>query len=314
MREKISVLCTCFNEERNMVRFMESIINQSVKPDEMIVIDGGSTDKTVEMLNKYAKKHRWVKVYVAKGYNIAQGRNLAVKKSSGEIIFTVDFSTVLEKDWIKKLLRGFEEGNDVVFGEYYSEPKNLIEDFLSTRLPSWEKVNLEKFIPSNRHVAIKREVWEKVGGWPENIRRADDNLFHKRAHELGFKYGFVKNAKVLWLYDRDFKGMLKLAFLDSKSEGFCELWKDRKVYFLEIVSFFVGLLILVAGIFINKLLLLLLLLCFLGVSALLLIFFLKKLKGVKMAFVSTGLFILLYFAHTLGVLAGIIQKTFVKKE
>ncbi len=314
MDEKISVITTVFNEEKNLKEFIDSVINQTKKPDEFVIVDGRSKDKTYELLKEYSKKYKWIKNYQKKG-NIAEGRNYAIQKSTGEIIFTADSSTRFEKNWIKKIMGGFKKGGDVVFGKYFSKPKTLIEKFLISRLPNWDKINPDTFLPSNRHTAFRKKVWEKVGKFPEHIKRADDNWLHEKAHKMGFKYIFVKDAEVCWLFDRNFKSMLKLAFLDSKSEGFTSLWKKRSIYYLEILVLIGIIEALLLGFlvdfrFITYPLVIGMLICILILWP----WLFRKTKDKNISFIGVFLTILLYFAHVFGVLAGIIQKRYAKKE
>lgn len=308
---KISMISTVRDEEKNIRAFLDSILRQTKKPDELIVVDGGSKDRTYEILKEYSKKYRWIKTYQLIGVNIAKGRNYAINKSVGEIIFTSDCSTIFEKDWVKKIFNGFDENIDVVFGTYFVKPKTLIEKFLVSRLPKWNKINPDKFLPSNRHVAFKRVVWKKVGGFPEHIRRADDNWFHEKAHKLNFKYKLIKDAKVEWLLDRTLKTTLRLAFLDSKTEGFAFMFIKRKIYWAEICLFFSGIAAILLGILVNIHILmwfaiagLIFLILFAGLRTYI------KTKSIGAGFIGLIVMPLLYFAHVFGVFTGMIQKIY----
>lgn len=312
---KTSLICPVLNEEKNIKKFLDSIIKQTIKPCEVLIVDGGSKDKTFEILKKYSKKYKWIKAYKKIGYNIAQGRNYAISKSKGDIIFTGDSSTEFEKDWIEKILEEFEKGGEVVFGKWHIKPLNIVERFLVSRTPDWEKINPEKFIPSNRQVAFKRSVWEAVGGFPEHIIRADDNWFHLRAHKEGFKYYFAKKANVWWFLERDLKKMLKLAFQDSKTEGFSFMFVKRKIYFAEFLVLFAIFLGIFSGILFD--LRILIYLISLGLlSSIFLGGYLpyRKTKDPELFLIGPSLTILLYFSHVFGVLSGIFQKIYRNTE
>ena len=312
---KTSLISPVLNEEKNIKKFLDSILKQTTKPDEVLIIDGGSKDKTYEILEEYSRKYKWIKAYKKIGFNISQGRNYTIKKSKGDVIFTGDSSTKFEKDWIKKILKGFEKNADVVFGIWSIEPSNIVEEFLVSRTPDWNKINPKEFIPSNRQVAFKKEVWKKVGGFPEHLKRADDNWFHLRAHKLGFKYHFVKDAKVSWILERNLRRMLKLAFLDSKTEGFSFMFIERRIYILEFLLLLLGINIILLGIFIN--LDILIYSIILGITFSIFIggcIPYTKFKDIKLFFVGPFLTVLLYFAHVFGVLTGIFQRAYKKIE
>ncbi len=312
---KISMISTVKNEEKNINKFILSIINQTRKPEELIIVDGGSKDKTCEILKEYSKKYSWIKVYQLIGANIAKGRNFAIEKSKGDIIFTSDCSTIFEKNWVKKISNAFNENVDIAFGKYFVKPKNLIEKFLISRLPNWDKINPNLFLPSNRHTAFRKNVWKKVGGFPEHIKRADDNWFHEKAHKSNFKYKFIKNARVEWLLDRTLKTTLKLAFLDSKTEGFTFMFTKRKVYWAELFLLAIGLALIFLGIFVNIQILLWVLV--MGLVFLILFGGLRtylKTKSIKIGFIGLILTPLLYLAHVFGVITGMIERIYRRKE
>ncbi len=311
---RVSVVTTVLNEEKNVVQFLDSIVSQTKKPDEIIVVNGGSRDNTHGTLKKSQKKNRLIKIYELPNSKISEGRNFGVKNSKGEIIFTADSGTLFEKDWIKKILAGFKEA-DVVFGKYVSKPHNIIEKFLVSRLPNWDRVNQDKFIPSNRQCAFKKVVWEKVGGWPNHINRADDNWFHEKAHLLGFKYKFVKDATVYWMYERNLKSLLRLSFLDSKSEGFSHLFLRRKIYLAELFVLFTAILLILLGLLFNfNIILYSLIFGFFGDIIIGGLIPYKKVKDWKIFVVGIFLTPLVYFAHVFGVLTGIVQRSYKDKE
>lgn len=311
---QISMICTVMNEEKFIRKFVESVIKQTKKPNELIIVDGGSTDETYDILKKYSKKYSWIKVYQVPGLNIAEGRNYAIEHSKGDIIFTSDSSTCFENEWIEKIMDGFKQGGDVVFGSYSIKPKNSVENYLISRIPNWNKIDSDIFIPSNRNAAFKKEVWKKVGKFPSKIKRADDNVFHDKAHELGYKYVFIKDAVVYWYLNRNLKNMLKLAFLDSKSEGFLGIFLKRKIYIIELVVLFFLLTSMSFGLTVNPL--------FLSYIPLFLLLFVYegtiktylKTKSIVTSVLGFFFSILLYFAHVSGVIAGIIQKIYKNKE
>ena len=85
---KISFVCTVFNEGKTIIKFLESIDNQSKLPNEIIIVDAGSSDETVSIINSFkSKKKLNLKVFIKKG-NRSVGRNYGVKKSIFNIIVT----------------------------------------------------------------------------------------------------------------------------------------------------------------------------------------------------------------------------------
>ena len=78
---KVSLICTLKNEEFSAKVLLDSLLSQSRLPHEIIIVDGGSIDRTVEIINSYIQKGAPIKLIIKGGANIAQGRNIAIKNA-----------------------------------------------------------------------------------------------------------------------------------------------------------------------------------------------------------------------------------------
>jgi len=76
--KQATLICTVYNEGESVRELLDSIVNQSVTPEEAIFVDGGSSDNTQDIISEYADKHNWLNLVVEDGANIAEGRNIAV--------------------------------------------------------------------------------------------------------------------------------------------------------------------------------------------------------------------------------------------
>jgi len=314
---KISFACTVFNEERNISTFLDSILDQSVKPEEIIIVDGGSKDKTVEIIREYKRKSKIpIKLIVLPGANIAQGRNTYIKESKNDLLFSGDAGTRFERNWIKKLLKGFEKGADVVVGGYYPElQKKLIEKIIASRFPNFPKFSnrdWEAFIPSNRQIAYKLSSWNKLGKFPEQIERSDDTLLHMKAKKEGLKYYYAKDAKVYWRARENLREYLRLAYEDSVSDGEIGIVWKRKIYYLELAVLLSSIPFVFLSLFYK---LPLFLIWCLGPLLLFLkegLKIYKKINDFKGFFYGGIVMNLLFFSHAIGALIGIVHRSLKK--
>ena len=112
---EISVICTVYNEEENINALVESLLSQSLKPKEIIITDGGSTDGTLEILKDLEEKHHTLKVYSVPG-NRAKGRNAAIAKSTAEYIAVTDAGCVADPFWLEKISEPLFAGAVVASG------------------------------------------------------------------------------------------------------------------------------------------------------------------------------------------------------
>ena len=188
---KTSFISTVLNEEKNVGKFLNSIVAQTKKPDEAIIVDGGSKDKTYEILKDYSKKYKWIKVFQEKGANIARGRNIAISKTKGKIIFVSDAGCIIDKNWVKNTLKYFPDAG-VVAGGYKGIYKNDFEFFQS--LLYVKKVDRPSRM-SSRNVVFKKKCWKDVKGYPEKYRTAEDNRFIIDLMKKGYK--IKANPKIL---------------------------------------------------------------------------------------------------------------------
>lgn len=102
----ISVVIPSFNEEERIERCLTSLQNQDFPRDayEIIVVDGGSKDKTREIAEKYADL-----VFIQTSPKVGGARNDGALRSRGDIIATTDADTILPSDWLSRIQKGFED-------------------------------------------------------------------------------------------------------------------------------------------------------------------------------------------------------------
>jgi len=105
---RISVLIPCYNQEKHIRQTIEAIINQTYPPDEIIVVDDGSTDHSVELIKQLPIK--LIQHETNKGPSIA--RNTALQHSSGEIIIYIDADAYADKYMIAALLKAYQFPHD----------------------------------------------------------------------------------------------------------------------------------------------------------------------------------------------------------
>lgn len=195
----ISVCITTLNEEKSIGALLDSLLTQSKKPDQIIIVDGGSTDRTVEIIRHYQQKDSRIKLLVEK-CSRARGRNLACEIARGNVIAMTDGDCVAKPDWLKNITDPFKNPEiDISAGFYKMTGRNLVNKAMSIFLGTQPKDFGINFLPSTRSIAFRREAWEQIGGFPdENENLAEDTYFNFHALELGMKYARVKNAVVEW--------------------------------------------------------------------------------------------------------------------
>jgi glycosyltransferase involved in cell wall biosynthesis len=196
---KVSVCITVFNEVGSVAKLLESLLHQSKKPDEIVIVDGGSTDKTVEIIHHFQKKDRRIRLLVQKS-SPAEGRNLSVELAKNNIIAMTDAGCVIDKNWLKRIAEPFKNREvGIVAGFYKMTGDTVFQKAESAFLGVLPDDFDATFLPSARSIAFRKEIWMKVGGFPENkFATAEDTLFNYKAVEENVKFARVKNALVEW--------------------------------------------------------------------------------------------------------------------
>ena len=117
----ISICLTVLNEEKDIEKLLKALITQSTKPDEIVIVDAKSKDKTVDKIRKFQNKHKNIKLLIKRS-STAEGRNLAVKIASNEIIVFTDAGCTPHKDWLKKITKPFKDKKVGLVAGFYTMP------------------------------------------------------------------------------------------------------------------------------------------------------------------------------------------------
>lgn len=101
----VSIIIPVYNVEKYLEACLDSVLNQTYKNIEIIAVDDGSLDSSVDILEKYTKKHSNLRIYIQK-YNQGQGvaRNIALSKAQGDFILFVDSDDYIESHTVEVLV------------------------------------------------------------------------------------------------------------------------------------------------------------------------------------------------------------------
>ena len=195
-----SIVATVRNEKDTIVAFIDSLLKQSARPAEIIIVDGESTDGTREILEDYAKRGEIV--MISEDCNIAEGRNLGIGKSSNDLIAVTDAGCIVTETWLENILGCFQQDPqpDVVAGNFRFICHSAFEEAVSlaTFPPDRDNTEAARYYPSSRSLAFRKSAWEKAKGYPEWLFVAEDTLFNIRLRQLGCHFVFAKDAIVRW--------------------------------------------------------------------------------------------------------------------
>ena len=221
---KISLVVPLYNEENSLGKLVESISRQTFQPDEIILVDGGSTDKTVEVFEELCSRNPVYKLVKTERATPGKGRNIGIENARNEWIALTDAGIKLNDDWLENLLQIVEENPStvVVYGNFAPTVKNLFEKCAAFAYvyPQGENGIRGKFIASS---LIKKEVWQKVGSFPD-LRAAEDLMFMEEIERQGFSVAYAPKAMVYWQLRPDIFSTFRKFVLYSKHN----VWINRQ--------------------------------------------------------------------------------------
>lgn len=248
----VSVIVTVKNERDSIGRLLDSLLGQSLPPDEIVVVDGGSTDGTVEVLEGYKAGGAPLRILVRPGANISRGRNAAVEAARHDLIASTDAGVRLSPDWLAELMVPFrsapsgDERPDVVGGFFVADPHSLFERAMgATVLPTLEEIDPRTFLPSSRSVAFTREAWRRAGGYPEWLDYCEDVVFDWSLRESCCRFAFAPRAVAYFRPRSSLRAFFVQYYRYARGDGKADLWRLRHAvrygtYLLGPLAFLLG--------------------------------------------------------------------------
>jgi len=191
----ISVVVPTLNEEKTIEDTLKSLIGQIYRNFEVIIVDSGSKDKTLEILKKYQRISKKIKLRKIKEKNIAKVRNIGVRCAKGSIIAFLDCGRIAPRDWLRKVKKSFNDKNIAGSGGTFrilrKSRYSLFELF--TALDKIYRGGFKKQtvnIVCTGNAAFKKEIIDEVGGF--------DETFAKRGENSDFCYRVSEKYKILY--------------------------------------------------------------------------------------------------------------------
>lgn len=237
----ITLIATVLNEGNNIHHVMNSIKAQTCQPDEIVIVDGGSTDNTVAIMHSYTDQLP-LRVVVEPEYNISQGRNRAIAEAQGDIIAVTDAGVKLTDTWLEHITQPMLDDAhvDVVAGFFSADPQTLFEVALgATTLPLQDEIDPETFLPSSRSIAFRKSRSDFIGGYPEWLDFCEDLIFDLRLQQTSQPFAFVPDALVYFRPRPSLRKFYKQYYLYARGDGKANLWRKRHIirYITYLIAF-----------------------------------------------------------------------------
>lgn len=128
---RVSIIVPIYNVEKYLARCLDSLVNQTFNDIEIIAINDGSTDNSLNILNDYAKRDKRIKVINKKNEGLSNARNTGILQCNGEYVMFVDSDDWIDKNMVAEMYNQIDEDVDLVICTYTREfvgrslPRNI---------------------------------------------------------------------------------------------------------------------------------------------------------------------------------------------
>lgn len=237
-----ALVTTTFREAEAIGAFLDAVLSQTRRPDEIVIVDAGSDDGTVERIRERMAQGADITLIVEPGASRSDGRNRGIRESAAEAIAVTDAGCLPRPDWFERIIAPLEQdtGVDVVAGYYVAEPEGLWgRAVAAATVPSPEEVDPARFLPSARSVAFRRQTWERVGGYPAGGQFGEDTWFGLALRRAGARFAFEPRALVSWCPETDARRLFRQFVRYARGDARERQWFRHyaKAYLLAVAAF-----------------------------------------------------------------------------
>ena len=212
---KVSVIVPVYNVEAYLEKCLDSLVNQTLKDIEIIVVDDGSPDNSEKIIKKYAKEYQCIKAFKKENGGLSDARNYGIKKATGEYLAFVDSDDYVTTDMYEKMYEKAVSGNfDMVVCDLdYVYPDRVVRAYSNLKTDTTDiKKTMLNIYPSAWNKIFKRKLFNelefKKGVWFEDVE---------------FIYRMLPKIKTIGVIHEPFYEYLQ-------REGSITRKKDKRIY------------------------------------------------------------------------------------
>ena len=211
--KKISIIIPVYNMEKFIPRCLESLVNQTLKDIEIIVVNDGSTDNSLELLNEYKNKDSRIVVIDKANSGVSEARNTGIKKATGEYIGFVDPDDWIKKEMYEKLYNTAKDNDcDVVmcnFIKSFNDGRYENEKIEVTKNKVIEKPLLNELNAINLCLSVWKGIYKRSLiidnniQFPKEIIIGEDKIFNMIALGKCNRFYYVDGNYYYYYYNNN---------------------------------------------------------------------------------------------------------------
>ena len=185
----VSIITICFNSEKTIEKTIESVINQTYKNIEYIVVDGSSKDNTINIIKKYTNN---IGLFISEpDSGIAEAFNKGLKNANGELVGIINSDDWYEVDTVERIVKKYI--NNPSFDIFHGNLKIFNKDkelFVSYPDRDYEKLKY-KMIVNHPTCFVKKSLYEECGFFSEKYKIGMDHELLLRFYKNGAKFYYL---------------------------------------------------------------------------------------------------------------------------
>jgi glycosyltransferase involved in cell wall biosynthesis len=206
--KKISVIMACKNSGETIKKSLESFFRQNLHGKELVIIDGGSTDKTIDIINNYQNEN--IIFETIKNLGLYESINYGIKKATGSIIGLLHSDDVYYDDNVlNKVYENFAlEKLDAIYTDvvFINKTEKIIRKWINTKVDATSAAN--GLLPPHTGLYLKKSVFEIVGYYNSNYKISSD---------IEFMYKLFLNKDIKKKHLKFFSVRMLIGGLSTKS-------------------------------------------------------------------------------------------------
>ena len=225
---KVSVIVPVYNVEKYLAKCLDTLVNQTLKEIEIIVVNDGSPDNSKAIINKYAKKYKNIKPYDKENGGLSDARNFGIKKATGKYIAFIDSDDYIDKNMLKKMYeKAINEELDIVVCDSINIYENNTQVLIHSNL-HYSDNDIKNYLISPPMACTRlynRSLFDKTS-FKKNIYYEDLELTPKLVN-ITNKIGFLEEG-LYYYVQRSGSIMKQKQFNDRLLDIFTVLKSNRE--------------------------------------------------------------------------------------
>lgn len=200
---RASIIIRCYNEAEHIGKLLHGISEQTVQDHEIVLVDSGSTDGTLEIAREYGVDE--VEYIEPENFSFGRALNYGCEAAEGDVCVIASAHVYPKRDdWLERLLAKFDDDGEVAL-VYGKQRGNEVTTFSENQVfrqwfPERDIDRQDHPFCNNANAAIRRDLWEEFR-YDEQLTGLEDVDWAKRIQEAGYAVSYAADAEIIHVHD-----------------------------------------------------------------------------------------------------------------